>query len=159
MTLPGDAERSTKRPRQEIPREQSQPAASSSCATADTSLQIPDPQTPKPARRLSPAEREGSIQKRQSPAEANTVLTIAELHNENEIASWTEDQKAPSTAKQKELFNMDLSGVVEVVDRPQSQKVSLDTLRTKKQWLNGSYSLRIVARIFEQTVSLDADWF
>ena len=39
VTLPGDAEQSTKRPRQEIPREQSQPASSSSCATADTSVQ------------------------------------------------------------------------------------------------------------------------
>ena len=66
-TLPGDAEQSTKPQRQEeIPRE-SQPA--SSCAAADTSMQILDPQIPYPARQSSPAEREDSIQKRHRPAE------------------------------------------------------------------------------------------
>ena len=73
----GDPEQSTKRQRQEeIPRAQSLPA-SSSCAAADTSMQILDPQIPKPVRQLSPAEREDSIQKRQRPADVNTVLAIA----------------------------------------------------------------------------------
>ena len=40
-------------------------------------MQIPDLQIPKPARQWSPAERKDSIQKRQRPAEVNTVLTIA----------------------------------------------------------------------------------
>ena len=73
-------------------------------AAADTSMQIPDPQIPKPARQLPPAEREDSIQKRQRPAEVNTVLTIALFYNGNEIALWTEDQKAQHTAKQKDLL-------------------------------------------------------
>ena len=64
-------------------------------------MQIPGPQMPKLARQLSAAEREDSILKRKRPAEANTVLTIAGVYNGNEIASWTEDQKALHTAKQK----------------------------------------------------------
>ena len=38
---------------------------------------IPGPQIPKPARPFSPAEREDSIQKRQRPAEVDTVLALA----------------------------------------------------------------------------------
>ena len=38
---------------------------------------IPGPQIPKQARRFSPAEREDSIQKRQRPAEVDTVLALA----------------------------------------------------------------------------------
>ena len=56
MTLPGDAEQSTIRQREEgIPRK-SQPASSSSCAAADTSMQNPDPQIPVPAWKLSCGE-------------------------------------------------------------------------------------------------------
>ena len=61
-TTPGDAEQSTKRQRQEVIPEESQQVSSSSCAATDTSMQIPDPQIPKPARPLPPAEREDSIQ-------------------------------------------------------------------------------------------------
>ena len=78
MTLPNHAQQSAKRLRHEdIPREQSQPrpSASSPCA-ADTSKHVLEPHRPKPARQLSPAEREDSIQKRQRSAEA-TVLTSA----------------------------------------------------------------------------------
>ena len=47
------------------------------------------------------------------------MLTIAVVDNGNEIASWTKDERAVLTAKQKELLNMDKFGVVEVVDRQQ----------------------------------------
>ena len=76
-STPGDAVQSTKRRRQEVTFQEPQPTSSSSGTVADTSMQIPDPQIPKPARPLSPAERENSIQKRQRPAEVNTVLDIA----------------------------------------------------------------------------------
>ena len=64
-----------------------------------------------------------SIQKRQRPAEVNTVLTIAGAYSGNEIAILTDDQNALRIAKVDELLNMDTFGVVEVVDRPQSQQV------------------------------------
>ena len=60
ISTPGDAEQSTKRRRQEVTFQEPQPTSSSSGAVADTSVQIPDPQLPKPARPLSPAEREDS---------------------------------------------------------------------------------------------------
>ena len=63
VTTPSDAEQSTKRQRQEVIPRESQHASSSSCAATDTSMQIPDPQTPKPARPLSQAEREDRIPK------------------------------------------------------------------------------------------------
>ena len=75
VTQLGDAEQRTQRELQEF-RGDIQPGPSSSCAAADTSLHIPDPQTPKPARQLSPAQREDSTPKRQRPAEVNTVLAI-----------------------------------------------------------------------------------
>ena len=52
---------------------------------------------------------------------------------------------------------MDEIGVVEVVDRPQSQQV-LSTRWVSKQILDGSYEVRLVARGFEQTVSSDTDF-
>ena len=61
VTTPGDAEQSTKRQRQEVIPRDSQPTSSSSGAVADTSVQIPDPQIPKPARPLSPAETEKTV--------------------------------------------------------------------------------------------------
>ena len=79
-------------------------------------MQIPDPQIPKPARPLSPAEREDSVPKRQRPAEVNTALTIAAAYSGNEIATLMDDQNALHTAKVNELLNMDKFGVVEVVD-------------------------------------------
>ena len=48
-------------------------------------------------------------------------------------------------------------GVVEVVDRPQSQQV-LSTRWASKQRLDRSYRMRLAARGFEQTVSSDADF-
>ena len=77
MTKLGDAEQSTKRQRQDVTFREPQQTSSSSGTVADTSMQIPDPQTPKLARPLSPAEREDSIPKFQRPAEVNTVLAIA----------------------------------------------------------------------------------
>ena len=58
---PGDAEQSTKRRRQEVTFQEPQPTSSSSGTVADTSMQIPDPQLPKSARPLSPAEREKTV--------------------------------------------------------------------------------------------------
>ena len=113
---------------------------------------IPNPQIPKPAGSLSPAEREDSIQKRQRPTEVNTVLALAGGDSRIEISTLTSDQKALHTANVNELRNMDNFGVVEVVDRPQSQQV-LSTRWVSKQRLDGQYKVRIVARGFEQTVS------
>ena len=70
------------------------------------------------------------------------------------ISTFTKDQKAPHTAKVNELRNMDNFGVLEVVDRPQSQQV-LSTHWVSKQRLDGSNKVRLVARGFEQTVSSD----
>ena len=93
MTLPNDAEQSTKRQGQEeVPRE-SQLASSSSCAAADTSVHIPDSQIPKPARQVSLAKREDS----QRPAEVNAVLTG--VYSGNETATLTDDQKALDIAR------------------------------------------------------------
>ena len=151
MTTPGDAEQSTKRQRPEdIPRD-SHPASSSSCA------EVLDPQIPKPARSLSPDERE-DIPKGQRPAEVSTVSTIAGVYSGNEIATLTDDQKAFQKAKLKELLSMDKFGVVEVVDRPQSQQVLL-TRWVSKQRQDGSYKVRLVARGFEQTLSSDTDFY
>ena len=79
-------------------------------------MHIPEPQGPKLARQLSPAERQDNIQTRQKPAEVNTVLMIAGVYNGTEIASWTEDQQAQDAAKLQELLNMYKFGTVEVVD-------------------------------------------
>ena len=121
-------------------------------------MQILDPQKPKPARPLSPADREDSIPKRQRPAKANTVLTHVGAYNGNEIVTLMDDQNALHIAKVNVLLNMDKFGVVEVVDRPQSQQV-LSTRWVSKQRLDGSYKVRHVARGFEQTVSSDADFY
>ena len=152
VTTPGDAKQSTKRERQEVIPRDSQQVSSPSCAATDTSMQIPDPQIPKPARPLSPAEREDSIPKRQRPAKVNTGV-----HSGNEIATLMDDQNALHTAKVNVLLNMDKFGVVEVVDRPQSQQV-LSTRWVSKQGLDGSYKVRLVARGFEQKVNSDADF-
>ena len=69
-----------------------------------------------------------------------------------------QDQKALHTVKVNEFRNMDNFGVVEVVDRPQSQQV-LSTRWVSNQRLDGSYKVRLVARGFEQTVSPDTDFY
>ena len=121
-------------------------------------MQVPDPQIPKLARPLSPAEREDSIQKRQRPAEMNTVLAMAGGVSRIEISTLTDDQKPLHTAKVNELLNMDRFGAVEAADRPQSQQV-LSTRWVSKQRLDGSYKVRLVARGFEQTVSSAVQFF
>ena len=99
-----------------------------------------------------PAEREDSIQQRQRPAEVYTVLTIAGAYNGNEIATLMDDQKALHTAKVNELLNMDKFGVVEVVDRPQSQQVfSTRWVSKHRDWMDHA-KVRLVARGFVQTV-------
>ena len=55
----------------------------------DSSMVIPGPQIPKPARPLSPAEREDNIEKRQRPSEVNTVLAIAGGDSRIEISTLT----------------------------------------------------------------------
>ena len=145
VTTPGDAEQSTKRQRQEVTFREPQQTSSSSGAVADTSVQIPDPQIPKPARPLSRAERENSYQKRERPADVKTVLAIAGGESRIEILTKKDDQNALHTAKVNELLNLDKCGVVEVFDRPQSQQV-LSTRWVSKQRLDGSYKVRVVAR-------------
>ena len=95
----------------------------SSGTVADTSTQILDPRTPKPARPLSTSEREDSIPKRQRPAEVNTVLVIAGGDSRIEMSTLTDDQKALHNAKVNELPDLDKFDVVEVVHRPRSQQV------------------------------------
>ena len=159
-STPDDTGQSTKRRRQEVTFQEPLPTSSSAGAAAgtatDSSMVIPGPQIPKPARPLSPAEREDSIQKRQRPSEVNTVLALAGGDSRIENSTLTKDQKALHTAKVNELRNMDNFGVVEVVDRPQSQQV-LSTRWVSKQRLDGSNKVRLVARGFEQTVSSDTD--
>ena len=144
VTTPGDAEQSTNRQRQEVTFREPQQTSSSSSAVADTSMQIHDPQIPKLSRPLSPVEREDSIQKRQRPTEVNTVLAIAGGDSRIEISTLTDDQKALHTAKVNELLNMDKCGVVEVVDRPQSQQV-ISTRWVSRQRLDGPYEVRLLA--------------
>ena len=75
----------------------------------------------------------------------STLLAIAGGDSRIEISTLTDDQKALRTAKVNELPNMDKFGVVEVVDRPQSQQV-LSTRWVSKQRLDGSCKVRLVAR-------------
>ena len=77
----------------------------------------------------------------------NTVLAIAGDDSGNEISTLTDDQNALHTAKVNEHLNVDKFGVVEVVDRPQSQQV-LSTRWVSKQILDESYKVRLVARGF-----------
>ena len=153
-----DTGQSTKRRRQEVTSQEPLPTSSSAGTATDSSMLIPGPQIPKPARPLAPAEREDSIQKRQRPSEVNTVLALAGGDSRIEISTLTKDQEALHTAKVNELRNMDNFGVVEVVDRPQWRQV-LSTCWVSKQRLDGSYNVRLVARGFEQTVSSDTDFF
>ena len=74
------------------------------------------------------------------------------------ISTSTKDRNALHTAKVHELRNMDNFGVVEAVDRAQSQQVH-STRWVSKQRLDGSYKVRLVARGFEQTVSSSTDFF
>ena len=161
-STPDDTGQSTKRRRQEVTFQEPLPTSSSAGTAAgtatDSSMVIPGPQIQKPARPLSPTEREDSIQKRHRPTEVNTVLALACGDCRIEISTLTKDQKALHTAKVNELRNMDNFGVVEVADRPQSQQV-LSTRWVSKQRLDGSYKVRLVARGIEQTVSSDADFY
>ena len=85
------------------------------------------------------------------------MLALAGGDSRIEISTFTKDQKAVHTAKVNEFCNMDIFGVVEVVDRPQSQQVLL-TRWVSKQRLDESYKVRLVARGFERTVSSDTDF-
>ena len=154
MTKRGDTEQSTKRQRQDVTYREPQQTSSSSGAVADTSMQIPDPQIPKPARPLSPAEREDNIPKRQRPAEVKTVLAIAGGDSRIEISTLTDDQNALHTANVNELLNLEWRWSTD--RRPQQV---LATRWVSKQRLDGSYKVRLAARGFEQTVSSDTDFY
>ena len=82
------------------------------------------------------------------------MLALAGGDSRIEISTLTKDRKALHTANVTELRCMDNFGVVEVVDRPQSQQV-LSTRWVSKQRLD----VRLVARGFEQTVSSDTDLY
>ena len=86
------------------------------------------------------------------------MLAVASGDSRIETSTLTDDQKALHTANVNELLNMDKFGVVEVVDRPQSQQV-LSTRWASKLRLDGSYRVRLVARVFEQTVSSDTGFY
>ena len=90
-STPDDTGQSTKRRRQEVTFQEPLPTSSSAGTAArtatDSSMVIPGPQIPKPARPLSPAEREDSIQQRQRPSEVNTVLALASGDSRIEIST------------------------------------------------------------------------
>ena len=106
-STPDDTGQSTMRRRQEVTFQEPLQTSTSEGTVTDSSMVIPGPLIPKPARPLSPAEREDSIPKRQRPAEVNTVLAIAGGDSRIEISTLTKDQKALHTAKVNELLNMD----------------------------------------------------
>ena len=56
-------------------------------------MHVLGPQILKSARQLPPAERQDSIQKRQRPAEVNTMLMKEGVYNGNETASGTVGRK------------------------------------------------------------------
>ena len=102
-------------------------------------MQIPDPQIPKRARCLPLREKTVS-QNVRGPTEVNTVLAIAGDDGRIEISTLTDNQKPLHTAKLNELLNMDNLGVVEVVDRPQSQQVRSTRWASKTEtgWITQS---------------------
>ena len=118
VSLPGDAEGSAKprAPGWRFPRAQSQPgpSASSSSSPADTSMHVLGPQILKSARQLPPAERQDSIQKRQRPAEVNTVLMIAVGLQRKRDRIWDSRAKTSHTAETEGVSWT--SSVVKVVD-------------------------------------------
>ena len=93
-STPDDAEQSTKRRRQEVTFQEPLPTSSSAGTAADSSMVIPGTQIPKPARPISPTEREDSIQERQRPSEVNTVLALAGGDSRFEFSTLTKDQKS-----------------------------------------------------------------
>ena len=100
-STPDDTGQSTKRRRQEVTFQEPLPSSSvgATAGTAtDSSMVIPGPQILKPARPLSPAEGEDSIQKRERPSEVNTVLALAGGDSRIELSTLTKDQKALHTA-------------------------------------------------------------
>ena len=67
--------------------------------------------------------REDSMPKLQRLSEVNIVLPLAGGDSRVEISTMTDGQNALHTAEVNEFLNMDKFGVVEVLDRPQSQQV------------------------------------
>ena len=101
-------------------------------------MHIPNPQAPKPAHPVSPAEREDSMQERHRPAEVNTVLMIADVYSGNEIASWTEDQKNTAHCKTTRASQ---HGQVQCGRSGRQAALTTSPLDTE-----GSYNMRIVER-------------
>ena len=90
-------------------------------------MQNPDPQIPQAARRVSPAEREDSIQTRQRPAEVSNSVD----NSGNETATLTDEQNALHTAKLNELVNVDKIWCGGGGRQTAIAKSSLDTLGIK----------------------------
>ena len=80
------------------------------------------------------------------------MFSIAGVPSGNDIATLTDDQKALHTAKQQGLLNMDKLGVVEVVDRPQSQQVlsarRVSDTTAGRMWHGGLSKLSVLMQIF-----------
>ena len=122
-------------------------------------MQIPDPQIPKRARPLSPAEREDSIPKRQRPAEVNTVPTIEGSFSGNEIATLTDDQNALHTAKVNAFLNICSSrlcvlihahGPLRLVLRGAQRLAVLCLPAVPSRSLGGARSCLNVPRVFQR---------
>ena len=105
-----------------------------------------------------PPEREDSIQKRQRPAEVNTVSTMIGVYSVNEIATLTEDHQALHTAKHKELLNVDKIWCGGGARQTAIATSSLATLGTEATAGCIPHTMRILARGFEQIDSLDAEF-
>ena len=107
MTKPDDAEQSTKRQRQEVTFKNHSKLPHLPVESQTRQCKFLIHRYRNLHRPLSPAEREDSIQKRQRPAEVNTVLVIASGDSRIEISTLKDDQNALQTSKVNELLNMD----------------------------------------------------
>ena len=116
-STPDNIGQSTKKRRQVVNFQKPLHTSSSVGAAAGTatnsSMVIPGPQIPKPARPLSPAEREDSIPKRHGPTEVNTVLALAGGDSRIEISTLMKNQKALHSRPSIH----DATGIVNCYDR------------------------------------------
>ena len=114
------------------------PTSSSAGTATDSSMVVPGPQIPKPARPLSPAAREDSIHKTsQTNRGEYTVLALAGGDSRIAMSTLTKDQKALHSAKVNELRNMDNCGVVESGRQITVAASSLNALgiKTETGWI------------------------
>ena len=121
-------------------------------------MQIPDPQIPKLARQLSPAERAESIKKTSETSGCKHGVDDSRCLQRKRDRIM--DRRSESTAHRL-TERASQHGKVWCGGggrQTASATSSLDTLGIKK-WLNGSYKVGLVAREFEQTVSSYADFY